>query len=866
MPTVCNYGQNIVGPFKQTLFLGCSVKSFSCTIGWNEQVTTLTVELVEDPCAGPKVYYNSPGHEADWLLADPGFEAYQPTVGAPVYFRVADFEFAGIVQSWNRTDSTTGLKQYSISISDPRFILQNTQLILNENDGSVGGLYNVINVFGFLESHGFGSSDVNDQGVPWSLVKLATSTLLSGQLDADFGPYGAIAFRTHDWNGVNVLGQKFGLIRSGTDTYDSSLETSFGGNGWYTGYFLDLHDIPFAPSNYRLGADSMTVMDLISQVCDDAGCDYYVEMFITGLKQKVIKIRTQARRSQPVMGRIQEFIDTRDNIISKNIGRELRNEATSSFATGANQQTFYTTTEYEPWWGLDEDGVPIVWRTTTTNIPSDYLPATYLSGKIYDVEMDFRKLNTTLSTPLGVDKAYVNELEMRAALKGIDDWTAYALSYDDGVGTVTGKWLLDRNHKLFFDGENNINQDAPAGGINNGVGNMPGGGGFNFNVPANSSTIESDKVKLHAFIQGFANEYYGKKILVETDAETYYNTEAQKNYYSKLPAGDAWIDDGSSWLGLTKPSPYMDPFTSDTAMLSGGCKFDALYGFVEGGEAVSDGTSLYVRSQAASEFITGVKTVVTLSTAVELKVQETGDSDDYAGTILVGRNASRLLTDLHAEVENFNWSAANVAFGLSKRRLYPIEVEVPMRSNFTKYGPFPYQGPPGPVNLKPNDDLSPWNYGDSTTMTLVANAQSQDGLTFMQEGERGAINWPGYPEHRIGAELRSSNQNFISYSLTQFPWPIGTTSYYYLYLPTTSATGSFGPNITSIAVNVSDGGVNTTYELTTFTPNFGRLSKINTERIKQSAKNRVAQAKQRRKMAFMDMYVQRSRFLNNRGS
>jgi hypothetical protein len=868
MPTVCNYGQNIVGPFKQTLFLGCSVKSFSCTIGWNEQATTLTVELVEDPCAGPKVYYNRPGHEGTHTGPDPGFEAYQPTVGGPVYFRVADFEFAGVVQSWNRTDSTTGLKQYSISISDPRFILQNTQVILNENNGSVGGLFNIINVFGFLEAHGFGSSDVNDQGIPWFLVKLAASTLLSGAMEPTFGPHGAIAFRSHDWNGTNILGGKFGLVgSSSSDSYDGSFKTTFGGNGWYTPYFLDMEDIPFAPAHYRFGADSMTVMDIISQVCDDAGCDYYIEMFLTGQGQKVIKVRTQARRAQPVMGKIQEFIDTRDNIISKNIGRELRNEPTSSFATGANLQTFYTTDIYDPWWGLDEDGVPIVWRTTTTNIPDDYLPATYLNGKIYDVYMDFRKLNTTLSTPLGVNKAWVNELEMRAALKGVDDWTAYALSYNNGVGTVTGKWLLDRGHDLFFAMQENLQQDVNAGGANNGPGNFPGGGGFNFNVPGNAANIESDKVKLHAFIQSFANEYYGKKILVNTDAQRYYNTEAQKDYYSKIPAGEAWIDDGSSWLGITKPNVYLDPFTSDTGMIAGGCGFDADYGFVKGGDVVSDTTYLYVRSQAASEFVTGVKTVVTLSTEVELKVQETGDADDYAGWILVGRNNNRLIADLRAEMdEGFNFGAANVAFGLNKRRLYPLQVEVPMRSNYTKYGPFPYQGPPGPVNLKPNDDLSPWSYGDAGTMTLVANAQSQEGLTFMQEGERGSINWPGYPEHRIGAELRSSEPNFISYNLTQFQWHIGLSSYYYLYLPITSATGLLGPNITSIAVNVSDGGVNTSYELTTFTPNFGRLAKINTERLKQAAKNRVAQAKQRRKMAFMDMYVQRSRFLNNRGS
>ena len=152
MPNVCsNLPRTVVGPFEQTLFLGCSVKSFTCTVGWNEQQTNLTVELVEDPCPGNKIYHDNPGHTGTWTAADPGFEKYRPTVGAPVYFRVQDFEFAGIVQSWSKSDSTSGLNQYSVNISDPRFILQNTQLILNENNGSVGGLYNVINVFGYLE-------------------------------------------------------------------------------------------------------------------------------------------------------------------------------------------------------------------------------------------------------------------------------------------------------------------------------------------------------------------------------------------------------------------------------------------------------------------------------------------------------------------------------------------------------------------------------------------------------------------------------------------------------------------------------------------------------------------------------------------
>jgi hypothetical protein len=121
---------NIYGPFTQTLFLGCSVRSFNCTVGWNEQTTSLSVDLIEDPCAGNKVYYPYPGATRTWTQADPGFEAYQPTIGAPVYFKFGEFEFAGVVQSWMKKDDSGGLGQYNVNISDPRFILQNTQVII----------------------------------------------------------------------------------------------------------------------------------------------------------------------------------------------------------------------------------------------------------------------------------------------------------------------------------------------------------------------------------------------------------------------------------------------------------------------------------------------------------------------------------------------------------------------------------------------------------------------------------------------------------------------------------------------------------------------------------------------------------------
>ncbi len=132
MAKVCsNLPANVVGPFKQTLFLGCTVKSFSSTVGWNEQETNVTVELVEDTCApspgSTKHYYPRPGLSSTWNFADPGFQT--PTVGAPVYFRIEDFEFAGVIQSWSKKEDSSSFPAYSVTISDPRFLLENLTII-----------------------------------------------------------------------------------------------------------------------------------------------------------------------------------------------------------------------------------------------------------------------------------------------------------------------------------------------------------------------------------------------------------------------------------------------------------------------------------------------------------------------------------------------------------------------------------------------------------------------------------------------------------------------------------------------------------------------------------------------------------------
>ena len=129
--------QPIYGPYKQTVFLGCSVLSFSATAGWNGQSSEVTVDLAQDTCESPEGTYKEYWSNVStifpvaqqWTGADPGFT--YPNIGAPAYFRVADFEYSGIIQGWTIKEDESGKPVYNVKLTDPRAILDHVQVILD---------------------------------------------------------------------------------------------------------------------------------------------------------------------------------------------------------------------------------------------------------------------------------------------------------------------------------------------------------------------------------------------------------------------------------------------------------------------------------------------------------------------------------------------------------------------------------------------------------------------------------------------------------------------------------------------------------------------------------------------------------------
>jgi hypothetical protein len=76
---------------------------------------------------------------------------YQPIINNPLAKGKDHLVFGGILQSYNQSRSPAGNPLYTVNVIDPREILSNTTIILNNYAGSTYGQQNMLNVYGFLE-------------------------------------------------------------------------------------------------------------------------------------------------------------------------------------------------------------------------------------------------------------------------------------------------------------------------------------------------------------------------------------------------------------------------------------------------------------------------------------------------------------------------------------------------------------------------------------------------------------------------------------------------------------------------------------------------------------------------------------------
>ena len=798
---------SICGSIPGAKFLGVSVVDFNASAGWGGQSSEVTINLAAD-CN----------------------EAFiEPTVGQAAVFSMGSFSFCGLVQSWNSKQGSDGAL-YNVKLISPHPILDNTQVILDHYEGPVP-FYNIINVYGFLESlggncsqkdfngtifgapaGGFGSSNRTSRGIPWYLIQQSLEALTGG----------------------------------------------IGGNGTYCkglafkndSYILDLSSIPQANNNYRLTGPTMSVSDIVNQVCEDAGCDYYLQMF-PGFGKYVIKVVTIARKNQPAINGIQSFISGQ-NVISKALGKELRAEVNSTMLIGGKVKQYYQCTNQQgmtPFWGWDAEGVP--------------LKAKQGSGPLsWEVELDFRKINLALNDPVPGNKNWVGENELRAAAGNYESFQKL-IQNPGNKNSVLYKYFSDTLGLKLTDvvGADPNAQDNAADIKTSTNDDDPTGD------PASKAL--RDAKSLHHWLNSYVSDVYGKQFLVYFSLDSVIcrsvDSDTDQVTYSDIVSTDgAWpsvnyASDATTILGLTNPSIASDMFKDDSGKVQPMVKFSSgddinTKGLNNDSFIVDpDNNDIWIKATVDEKWVIGSPkdpegtkdsirgALITLSNGI-VDVEADEDSIETNRPIDVFQSTGKLTTNASVEQQDgvsnskkkLDGQGATVNALGPAYKLDPAGIGVPLQSTTTCYGPWKQAGAdPGSTNVEVDEGLVPWEYGGFDSMNAAGTAKIAESSTWQQEAARGEVSVPGLPTRTLASNINDGGAVSSTYDTRKRS--IGGFNYSFYGWGSTLTGGAV---ISNISVSVGTNGVTTTYTVNSFTPVFGRFTKGNAERLKQIGLNR----------------------------
>jgi len=643
--------QKYFGPYKQTLFLGLSVRDFSVSAGLNEQYTTLTVNLVEDTCSGVRDYIDENfiwQTGVSFNSGDPGLN--NAPVGSPAIFKIAEtftpsedpinraiedpgFEFAGIVQSYGTATSPEGLDLVQVNLVSPNVILGGVQFILDKTAGDVPDLTlnaaldtatdklpNVFNVYGYLESlggdgcldysdpftgagvgspaGGFGNSQRTSRGIPWVWIKKAMQVLTGGKY---------------------VAGDKKFALEPGTIRYPSGVGTY--GSIETTHYILDISELPGdrqqnidnvfgeAPEDftsdaslsslqYKLAGPVMTASDIISQVSQDAGVDYYVELLPSFSYEdydvqksqnpiiNIIKIKTIPRQTYEdasTLDGIQTFIDNNTNsgyVLNYNIGQEFVNENTNAVLVGGNRQDMYQVFstgkenaqqgaygQIQPFFGYQppsseerafvsgsfvKEPIPVFWgqdppnygpSARNNNQQNDDVNNSYLQQWFFDLDYSRLPTNFEYSAIPGWWRGDPESL-LCAALGDFESWFRWFTLYGAGPfgfkQCVPDENFANKATKLWYQIGEVVKENSDDGeGFFDPL-TLPNYTDTNEKSSADTqSLIFQDLKTIYEYLNDIAEEYYGKAFAVEIPYVCRsVNNETETVIYSDVPSVD----------------------------------------------------------------------------------------------------------------------------------------------------------------------------------------------------------------------------------------------------------------------------------------------------------------------------------------
>jgi hypothetical protein len=505
-------------------FLGATVLSFNSTLGWGSQESSMTIDVIEDCEAGD----NFIGDDIEIIGKPVNFPSLPyPAEWAPG--GVPKFAFNGVVINWTVQKGTSG-KTYNIKLVDPRQLLENTMVIVDTYAGPPVAATNYFNVYAFYEQGAFngdcatfgeatnigGSYTSIERGMPYTKVldALGTPVICS--------PTG------HPYN-VNFAG---------------------------------LTAIAPPPSLARVSGPSVSMLQIVQDLCDMNGCDFYVTLtggattgILTGATINInpIKLLNSGTIGNDILRQNDGLIKL-DPISNQtygtteiSYGKELRNDKVKTVIFGEKQHYMVEVNDFDYYFGEDENGNPII------PIEQDDCG--------FRIRVSIRPLQTSLLNPLnGGDKATLHELDLRAALASYDMWISRVLQKDDPIiapGGSLNKYIQDTDP--YKDMTTDIVKALETIGVLQQNRTQPDrmNNPVKENVNAGKFKPAEELKAMHDFVANIASTYYGKQFLATLPGNICMRNDDEKwkeKLYSATPTNDgAWVEPPQKVLKLGDP-------------------------------------------------------------------------------------------------------------------------------------------------------------------------------------------------------------------------------------------------------------------------------------------------------------------------
>jgi hypothetical protein len=758
-------------PITQQHFFNSSIRNFSCSIGWGNQSSSLSINLAEDPTLNEV------------------FSPVQP--GLPAYFSYDNFRFGGLVQNYKRKNSPQGYPVWEVTLVDPRDVLEGVQIIIDGYTGTIGNMPNLFNVYGYLENIAYGNAEVNDGGILTSKLRAGLDALLA----------------------IGILGSPINYLGAA--------------------YYVDLSSLPVLPDFHRIGGGfSLSLMDIISKICEDSARDFFITLYRGPANENVIKVHTVSRLNQPDFGKINDFINAHTGAVQNEVGLESRNEVVGKFLVGGQVAAMWFQFDNEgeagneddtilQFWGVDANGVPVIERAFEDNNPR--------------FTLDSRNVQVH-----GIGATYESDVEeMRAALGGQVSWEIFLNAKDlvagphlgkaSALGMPAQKALVDilaavppetgQNEVLDYF-KKNISLAALAPFTGRLINRFDRGDEHQENITA-----------LFQYISDFANQYYGRKFMVRiTDIQAKIESETNRIVTNYQPTDGGFIDEADfpGAIGNKLMPTDFDRVSLEDGRLQCYVRFDNADELdlheIPNDDMIIDGNSVFIKCNVEPNiYVLNSLTLESPRVVVELPGRVYGETrTDFAGAlkIILGPSIRAAGIDEGAPFNNVfkelltRMGADDLMVGTAGIAIKPDMAAIPLLSNTQTYGPWHIHGANGKIEFEQNNELVPWLYGGFAILNQVGNALVSEALAGQIRAETGSITVPDGPNLNIGSELIAG-----------------------------------GPYITSVNVEVGENGVTTTYRMETWTPRFGKMAKLNSERMAKLAKENVIRKRELRKLA-----------------